>query len=98
MQKQKEEKAIFKQISSLKDFCKSRYCNTVEKIILRVDNKLLDMLVARANHIEKPTIIIIKTTLLALRNHALGLNLRWIAMQKTLWPGRNGMARGIFPN
>ena len=51
-------------------------------ITFRADNNLVYNLITKANHYEKPTIDTIKTTLLAMRNHALGLNLRCVAMPK----------------
>ena len=39
-------------------------------------------LIAKANHYEKPKTDTIKTTLLVIRDHALGINLRCIAMRK----------------
>ena len=51
-------------------------------ITFRADNNLLYNLITKANHYDQPTIDTIKTTLLAMRDHALGLNLRCIAMPK----------------
>ena len=73
---------ISKRIPFLKDYCKSRNCDTGDIITFRGDNSLVYNLVTKAIHCEKPTKGTIKTKVLALRDHALGLNLRCIAMSK----------------
>ena len=81
---------ISKRIPILKDYCKSRNCDIGDIITFRADNNLVYNLITKANHYEKPTIDTIKTTLLAMRDHALGLNLRCIAMP-TIACGLDGM-------
>ena len=71
-----------KKYNSLKDNCKSRNCGTGDIITFRAQNNLVYNLIAKANHYEKPTTDTIKTTLIAMRDHALGINLRCIAMPK----------------
>ena len=73
---------ISKRIPLLKDYCKSRNCDIGDIITFRADNNIVYNLITKTNHYEKPTIDTIKTTLLAMRDHALGLNLRCIAMPK----------------
>ena len=73
-------KTISKRIPLLKDYCKSRNCDIGDIITFTADNNLIYSLITKANHYEKPTINTIKTTILAMREHALGLNLRCIAM------------------
>ena len=68
---------ISKRIPSLKDYCKSRKCDTGDIITFTADNNLVCNLITKANHYET-----IKTTLLAMRYPALGINLRCIAMPK----------------
>ena len=81
---------ISRRIPLLKDYCKNRNCDIADIIIFRADNNLVYNLITKANHYEKPTIDTIKITLLAMRDHALGLNLRCIAMPKIAC-GLNGM-------
>ena len=81
---------ITRRISLSKDYCKSRNCDLGDIITFRADNNLVYNLITKANHYEKPTIDTIKTTLLAMRDHGLGLNLRCIAMPKTAC-GLDGM-------
>ena len=59
----------------------------VTYLTFRADNSLVYNLVTKANHYEKPTTDKIKTTLIATGDHALGINLRCIAMPK--------LARGL---
>ena len=66
----------------IKDYCKSRKCDVGDIITFRADSDLVYNLITKANHYEKPTTDTIKTTLIAMRDHALGLNLRCIAMPK----------------
>ena len=89
---------ISKRITLLRDYCKSRNCNTGDMITYIADNNLLYNLITKANHYEKPTTDTIKTTLLAMRDHALGLNLRCIAVPKITCSRPNGLERDIFPN
>ena len=74
-------KTISKRIPLLMDYCKSRNCDTGDIITFRADNNFVHNLITKANYYEKPTTDTIRTTLLAMRDHALGLNLRCIAMQ-----------------
>ena len=73
---------ISKRIPLLKDYCKSRNCDISDIITFRADNNLVFNLITKANHYEKPTTETIKTTLLAMRDQAPGLNLRCTAMPK----------------
>ena len=71
---------ISKRIALLKDHCKNRNCDTDDIITFRAHNGLVYNLVTKVDHYEKPTTVTIKTTLLAMRDHAQGLKLRCIAM------------------
>ena len=51
-------------------------------ITFRADNNLVYHLITEDNHYEKPTTDTIKTTLFAMRDHALGQNLSCIAIPK----------------
>ena len=73
---------ISKRIPLLKDYRKSRNCDIGDIITFRADNNLVYNLITKASYYEKPTTNTIKTMLLAMRDHALGLNLRCIAMPK----------------
>ena len=81
---------ISKRIPLLKDYCKSRNCDIGDIITFRADNNLVYNLITKATLYGKPTTDKIKTTLLAMRDHALGLSLRFIAMPKTAC-GLDGM-------
>ena len=73
---------ISKRIPLSKDYCKSRDCDTGDIITFRADNNLVYSLITKTNHYGKPTTHKIKKTLLAIRDHALELNLRCITMPK----------------
>ena len=71
---------ISKIIPLLMDYRKSRNCDIGDIITFRADNNLVYNLIIKASHYEKPTTDTIRTTLLAMRDHAVGLNLCCIAM------------------
>ena len=73
---------LSKRILLLEDWCKSRNCYIGDIMTFRADNNLVYNLITKTNHYEKPATDKIKTTLLAMRDHALGPNLRCIAMRK----------------
>ena len=72
---------IFKTIPLLNYYCKSRNSDTRDIIPFRADNIFVYNLITNANQYDKPTTDT-RTMLLAMRDHALGLNLRCIAMPK----------------
>ena len=59
---------ISQRIPLLKDYCRSRNCDTGDIITFRADNNLIYNLITKANCYEKPTNDVIKTTLLAMRD------------------------------
>ena len=73
---------ISKRIPLFKDYCRKRLFDTGGIITFRTDDNFVYNLITKANHYEKPTTDTIKTTLLAIRDHALGLILSCIAMPK----------------
>ena len=81
---------VSKRIPLLKDYCKTRNCDTGDIITFRADNNLVYNLINNANHYYEPTTDTIETTLLVVRDHALGLNLRCITVPKIAW-GLDGM-------
>ena len=70
---------ISKRMPVLKDYCKNRNSYKGEIIPFRADNNLVYNLITKSDHYEKPTADTTTTTLFAMRDHALGLNLRCIA-------------------
>ena len=80
---------ISKRKPLLKDYCRSKNCDIGDRITFRADNKLVQNLINKANHYEKPTTDKIITTLLAMKNHALRLNVRYA--KNSLWFRWNGL-------
>ena len=96
---------IAKRIPLLKDYCRNRNCDTGDIVTFRADNNLVYNLITKANHFEKPTTDTIKTTLPAMREHALELNLRCTAIPKLAcsldgmdWKEISSLIEQVFKN
>ena len=87
---------ISKQTLLIKEYHKTRNCGTGDIVTFRADNKIIYNLITKANHHEKPTVDTINTTIKAMSDHALGLNLRRTARPKMAWLKRKGLERSIL--